>query len=207
VTKERFDQAAATWDEKPMRLQLAAAIAGAIKEAAQPNRSMAALEIGCGTGLVTTELAPLLKSVLAIDTSDGMLGVLKEKISVLGLNNITAKHLDLLADASGLAGASFDLIYSSMVFHHIKDTGRVLRSCRALLAPGGLLCVADLDHEDGSFHEEMPGVEHPGFEREKLAALAAESGFDGIDFTTAHVVRKEADGVAREYPVFLMAAR
>jgi tRNA (cmo5U34)-methyltransferase len=207
VTKDRFDKAAETWDEKPMRLQLAAANAAAIKKAAQPNRTMTALEIGCGTGLVTTELAPLVKSILAIDTSEGMLSILNEKISSLGLANVTTKCLDMIENFPELAGSSFDLIYSSMVFHHIKHTDKILRNCRELLAPGGRLCVADLDDEDGSFHEDMPGVEHRGFDRGKLTALVKKCGFTEIHFSTSHVVRKAVTGVEREYPVFLLDAR
>jgi tRNA (cmo5U34)-methyltransferase len=206
MTQERFDKAAATWDEKPLRLQLATAIAAAMKGAVQPNRQMSALEIGCGTGLVTTGLAPLLQSILAIDTSDGMLTVLNEKISTLGLANITTKRFDLIADFTKLAGTPFDLIYSSMVFHHIKHIDAVLGNCRELLAPGGLLCVADLDEEDGSFHDDMQGVEHKGFNQKRLAALATECGFTGIRFSTAHVIAKEVEGVKRQYPVFLMIA-
>lgn len=207
MTTERFDKAAETWDEKPMRLQLAAANAAAIKKAAQPNFTTTALEIGCGTGLVTAELAPLLKSILAIDTSEGMLRVLNEKISSLGLDNVTTKCLDMIENFPELAGSSFDLIYSSMVFHHIKHTDQILRNCRELLVPGGRLCVADLDDEDGSFHEDMPGVEHTGFDREKFSALVTECGFREIHFSTAHVVRKTVAGVEREYPVFLLDAR
>ena len=207
MTKERFDKEAETWDEKPMRLKLAAANAEAIIKAVQPDRTMTAMEIGCGTGLVTIELAPLVKSILAIDTSDGMLSVLKEKISSLGLTNVTTKNLDLLANPAELAGSSFDLIYSSMVFHHIKHTDQVLRNSRALLAPGGRLCVADLDDEDGSFHEDMTGVEHSGFDQEKLAALAKECGFSEVSFSTSYVIKKEVAGVEREYPIFLMVAK
>ena len=94
-----------------------------------------------------------------------------------------------------------------MVFHHIEDTGRVLRNCRALLAPGGPTCVADLDYEDGSFHEDMTGVEHSGFEREKLASLARECGFTEVGLSTSYVIRKEVGGVERDYPIFLMVAK
>lgn len=206
MTKEIFDKAAATWDEKPLRLQLAASVAAAIKKEVKPNQQMAALEIGCGTGLITIELAPLVKSILATDTSDGMLTVLSGKISALGLANVTTKFLDLTDGFSSLTGASFDLIYSSMVFHHIKQTEKILHNCRELLAPDGILCFADLDEEDGSFHGDMPGVEHYGFNKEKLTALLTKCGFKKMRFSTAHVITKEVGGEARDYPVFLVVA-
>ena len=46
----------------------------------------------------------------------------------------------------------FDLVYTLMTLHHIPDTAKILGSFQALLQPGGVLCIADLDKEDGSFH-------------------------------------------------------
>lgn len=207
MTRERFDQAAATWDEKPLRLQLAAAVSGAMKKALPLNREMQALEIGCGTGLITTEMAPLLKEILATDTSDGMLAAIRAKITTLPLTNITTRFLDLTADPLPLPAQSFDLIYSSMVFHHIKETGKILQRCRELLRRGGILSVADLAEEDGTFHEEMPDVAHFGFNPEKLSRLAQQAGFGTITFRTVHVVSKEIKGEKRDYPIFLMTAR
>ncbi len=206
MTKEIFDKAASTWDEKPLRLQLSAAVAAGIKKQVRLDRGMAALEIGCGTGLVTVDMAPLLKSILATDTSDGMLNVLNDKISTLGLANVETQCIDLTAEQFSMAGKMFDLIYSSMTFHHIKHTEKVLARCRELLRPGGILCVADLAEEDGSFHGDMPGVEHFGFNRDTLSHAARECGFAEIRFSTIHVISKEVEGNSRDYPVFLMVA-
>ncbi len=206
MSTEKFDKAAATWDEKPKRQELAAALVAAMKKSLPLSGEMAALEIGCGTGLLTCALAGLLKSIVATDTSTGMLAVLDDKIAALGLHNVETKRLDLLSHHL-LPAASFDLIYSGMTLHHIKETRAVLAACFAHLKPGGTLALADLDKEDGSFHDDMGGVAHCGFDRNQLADLAASCGFDQIRFSTAHSLLKEkGKGHMVAYPVFLMTA-
>jgi hypothetical protein len=72
--------------------------------------------------------------------------------------------------------------------------------------PGGWLCIADLDKEDGSFH----GIEvdvHHGFDREELAEKVAKAGFAAARFDTVFEIVKETQDGSRVYPVFLMAAR
>jgi len=76
---DRFDRAAAEWDENPRRTALARSVAEAIIKAVGLHPAMQALEFGCGTGLVTLALAPHLGNLTAIDTSEEMLGVLRKK--------------------------------------------------------------------------------------------------------------------------------
>ncbi len=202
-----FDKAAATWDEKPIRVLLAQKVAEAIKRAVPLNRQMNVLEIGCGTGLIAVQLAGDVHSVLATDTSEGMLAVVKEKIISMELFHVDTMCLDVCSDDLGLSG-TFHLIYSSMTLHHIDDTETVLRKCREFLGPDGILAIADLEEEDGSFHGDMAGVKHHGFNTEKLADLAVDCGFKDITFDRAHVLSKEdSQGMVRDFPVFLMTAR
>ena len=92
-----------------------------------------------------------------------------------------------------------------MTLHHIPDTDAILRRFHAALARPGLLCIADLDTEDGSFHG--AGFDgHLGFDRAALAASAREAGFATVEFSTAYEMMKTVDGRPRRYPVFLMVA-
>jgi SAM-dependent methyltransferase len=204
-----FDEAAGTWDEKPSRVELARAVAEAIKGQVPLDRRMRAMEYGCGTGLVSVALAPYLGQIMAADSSARMLEVLEEKLKNLKIENITTMLLDLTdpdLDPRGL-GAGFDLIFTSMTLHHIEPVEGLISRFSELLRPGGWLVIADLDREDGSFHGDIPGVFHHGFDRERLKAILSEKGFGRIEAITAHVLRKEvAPGELREYPVFSMRA-
>ncbi len=201
----RFDEKAAQWDEKPQRLELAGAAAQAILRAIPLNRQMTALEFGCGTGLVTMQMAPHLRHIDAIDTSAGMLEVLNRKIQAQSAANITTRQIDLMADS--LPGVSFDFIFSSMVLHHIEDTKDLLRRFFRLLKPGGFLALVDLEKEDGQFHTEEK-VPHHGFDPEEVRRPLEQIGFRFRTSLRIHtIMRPDPDGIDKAYPVFLLAAQ
>jgi 2-polyprenyl-3-methyl-5-hydroxy-6-metoxy-1,4-benzoquinol methylase len=113
-------------------------------------------------------------------------------------------QLDLLADPS--PAQRFDLIVTSMTLHHVPDTDQILRIFHDLLNPGGYLCIADLDKEDGSFHGPEVDVHH-GFDQTDLGLRAAQVGFADVQFQTVFGITKERESGTRDYPVFLMTAR
>ncbi|MDP2815869.1 MAG: hypothetical protein Q8O19_04240 [Rectinemataceae bacterium] len=77
--KTDFDQMAADWDSNPMRVKLANDVADTIIREIAPTQDMDALDYGCGTGLVTLKLQPLVKSVTGADSSRGILTLLRER--------------------------------------------------------------------------------------------------------------------------------
>ena len=198
-----FDDKAREWDANPLFRERAEKIAEAIRAEVALTASMSALDYGSGTGLLSFPLRHELGHITLQDSSTGMLAVLREKIASEGVSNMTVRQADLSQGA--LPDERYDLIYSSMTLHHIPDTGAILRAFHGLLRPGGTLCIADLDKEDGSFHG--PGFDvHPGFDRAELAALCAETGFTGGRFRTVfEIVKAQPDG-ERAYPVFMLTA-
>lgn len=199
-----FDSKARQWDENPVFRDRANKIAAAIQAAIPLNQSMRALDYGSGSGLLSFPLQGQLGQITLKDTSPGMLAVAAEKIAAWGVTNMTTKLMDLTLAA--LPDERYDLIYSSMTLHHVPDTDAILATFLALLNPGGWLCIADLDKEDGSFHGMHVDVHH-GFERTTLAAQASQAGFGEIDFSTVFEIVKETETGQRAYPVFLMLAR
>jgi len=203
MTADDFDARAATWDDDPVKVERAQAVADAIVRNVALAGSMRAMEYGCGTGLLSFMLRRRLGHVTLADVSDGMLAVAAGKIAAAKDAAMRAVKLDLLADP--LPADRYDLIYSLMTLHHIPDTDAILRRFHAALARPGLLCIADLDAEDGSFHG--AGFDgHLGFDRALLAGKAREAGFAGVEFSTAYEMVKPVDGRPRRYPVFLMVA-
>ena len=145
-----FDSKARQWDDNPVFRERGLKIADAVRRAVPLNPGMRALDYGCGTGLLSFPLRDELGPILMADSSAGMLEVVNEKIAALGVTNMTTAQLDLLADPR--PAQRFDLIVTAMTLHHVPDTDRILRVFHDLLNPGGYLCIADLDQEDGSFH-------------------------------------------------------
>ncbi len=203
--KRDFDKEAAQWDENPFRVKLARDVAAAMIREIHPSRDQHVLDFGCGTGLVTLELQPLVKAITGVDSSHGMLAVLKQKIERQGLANVHAQFVDL--ENGERVEGGYDLIVSSMVTHHVPDTLALFKEWRRLLLPGGQICFADLDTEDGAFHGDNTGVYHLGFDRQKLARLLQQAGFRDIRMGTATTVSKEVEGQGmREFSIFLIAA-
>jgi ubiquinone/menaquinone biosynthesis C-methylase UbiE len=199
-----FDQKAAQWDAKPVRVERALAVAESIKAAAPLSSHMTALEYGCGTGLVSFALQSQLGHITLADSSTGMLTVLREKIAAGNIQNMTPVQLDLITDP--LPAERYQLIYTLLTLHHIPDTAKILSAFYQVLDGSGYLCVADLDKEDGTFHEdEFHG--HLGFDREELGAQARLAGFRAINFSTVFHMRKEINGASKDFPIFLMVAR
>ena len=188
---EKFNREAAQWDENPQRRAVALEVAKAIIAAIKPEKSMHALEFGCGTGLVTMEIAPLVKTLSAIDTSREMLSVLLEKIKASGLSTIETICADLSSPTDTVGtDKTFELIYSSMTLHHIDDTAWVLNRISKLLSPGGMLALADLDLEDGLFHDDPLEKVHHGFDRGVLAEMLKVAGLQPLSFETIYTFNK-----------------
>lgn len=196
-----FDKAAVTWDEKPQRIKLSNDILTALAAYLPLSKEWDVVELGCGTGLVALGLAPHVGSVAAVDGSAGMLAKLNEKITALGVANVHTRRLDL--EHGELPQGPFHLIVAAMLLHHIPDVAQLLASLRRIVQPGGWIALADLDAEDGSFHEDATGVFHHGFSSQQMVMLLAEAGFvSPAAAVVSEIVRGE-----RRYPVLLTVAR
>ncbi len=199
-----FDDRARTWDEDAAKVDRARRVAEAIAARVPSLSGRRVLEYGAGTGLLGLALQPAAREVTLADSSRGMLEVAQEKIAARGIANARTLHLDL---AAGRAPPElrFDLVCTLMTLHHIEDTDRILAAFRGLLDAGGVLCICDLDREDGSFHG--PGFTgHAGFDRDDLRARLERAGFRDVRLETVHEVERPAAGGTRRYPLFLAVA-
>jgi 2-polyprenyl-3-methyl-5-hydroxy-6-metoxy-1,4-benzoquinol methylase len=196
-----FDEKAKTWDEDPRRVDMGAAIARAVQRKFCEGQRPRLLDYGCGTGLSSLPLAGRCSSVLGVDSSTGMLAQLQAKARAAGLTHVTTCRHDLTAEP--LVAQEFDVILCAMTIHHVRDVGALFQRFQSLLAPGGLVAVADLDAEDGSFHQDPRGVEHHGFRRDWIRERLQAAGFAQVEFETAHEIERSG----RRYPVFLATAR
>ncbi|HEX9022119.1 MAG TPA: class I SAM-dependent methyltransferase [Nitrospirota bacterium] len=204
--RKDFDKEAAQWDANPGRVKLAGEVADAIIREINPTPDLDALDFGCGTGLVTLKLQPFVKTITGVDSSRGMLGALQEKVRAQGLTNVRALLVDF--EQGGRVEGTYDLLVSSMTLHHVADTAVLFTRWLELLRPGGRVCFADLDTEDGSFHGDNTGVLHFGFDREQSKRLLREAGCRDVrDITATRIVREAQGKEPREFSVFLIIGR
>ncbi len=201
-----IDLAAQTWDEKPQRIRLARDIFQSINAAVTITRGMSVMDFGCGTGLLSLQVRELTGAVACADSSRGMLDMLEEKARSAGLSGVVTIHLTS-DDGEGLVG-SYDLITSSMTFHHVRDVPSLVERLAGHLNPGGTLCVADLDPDGGTFHQDTAGVFHNGFTREGMMDHFSEAGLVDVASTTAAVVEKTDEaGERATFTIFLVTGR
>jgi len=194
-----FDEQAAAWDT-PERIERARAIARLILDATHPAPTARVLELGAGTGLLGLALLPHVGSVVLADASGGMLAVAEAKIATGAYPGArTLRHV-LTVDL--VPGERFDLVVSLMALHHVQDTDAAMTGLAALLEPGGMIAVVDLEAEDGSFHTDPDEPVLHGYERGDLRARAEAASFRDVAFAPAWEVAKN-DGV---YPLFLLTA-
>jgi SAM-dependent methyltransferase len=97
-----------------------------------------AYDLGCGSGMLTCEIAPLAGKVIAIDGAEGMIAIARQNIAQRGFSNVSFRQARLpIADTSDLPPAG--LVISSSVIEYLDDLDAALAFVRNLLAPGGTL--------------------------------------------------------------------
>ncbi len=198
-----FDQYAYEWDTEK-RINRAQHVAVEIKRSLSQSRYDQALEFGCGTGLVSYNLIDLSNQTTMVDLSKEMIGIVKEKAIRNDVKNITALNIDIMKSETD---NKYDLIYSSMVLHHISDIEAVLKRLYTLMNSNGEICLVDIDKEDGSFHLNYPEFNgHNGFDHEALRTIFEKVGFKNVNIHTFYYDTKEVKGKSIEYSLFRIVA-
>ena len=98
------------------------------------------LEIGCGTGKNTKQLAKQSQDVVAVDFSDGMLKKAKQKIHAKNVRFVQAD----INQSWEFVTASFDLVTCSLLLEHVENLQHVFHQAASALQTGGLFYVCEL---------------------------------------------------------------
>ena len=155
-----------------------------------------AMELGCGTGQLAFELLADLAHCTGVDPAEGMIRVFQQKIAQQQLNTqISAVCVDLLnttpeSPPEGLVMGGYDLIFSKLAFHHIRDCAAMVKALVPYLAEGGRLLIVDLEAGGNArqFHlKEMEcGVE---YEHDGISESAARDWFSAAGLAQVEVAR------------------
>ncbi len=198
-----FNDRARGWDAKQSRVEMAGAVARAMLTNLTLTREMTMMDYGAGTGLVTLHLRPHVRRIDAVDSSEGMLAVLQEKVRSQDIDNI--ESILLPPENGGIPERSYDVIVSSMTMHHVADVSELARAFYGSLNPGGQIALADLVEEQGDFHSDNTGVQHFGFNTDAFAEIFRNAGFRNVRVSIVHTVTKETRaGEIKDFPLFLL---
>ena len=189
-----FNKVANEWDSEGKTKMMQKLASETLKKLALSSK-VDMMDFGCGTGLFGLEFIEYAKSLKGIDVSAGMLEGFDRKTDQQ--TEISSLKLDL--EANELED-TFDLIVSSMAFHHLNTPLQVLLKLKKALRAGGKIAIVDLNEEDGSFHpdNEGMGVKHFGFSQAELSLWANKAGLS-IEHSFINNIAKNG----KEYKQFL----
>lgn len=128
--------------------RLAASVLSRIVSALPRNRELRVLEVGAGTGGLTSHLLPVLPpnrtTYTFTDISPAYAARAAEKFS--GVRFLKFRTLDLEKELApqGFGGESFDVVVAADVLHATRNLPLSLEKLRRLLSPGGLLLLTEL---------------------------------------------------------------
>lgn len=121
------------------------------------NPDQSILDLGCGTGALTGQLAALGSRVMGVDSSPEMIEKARKNFPRLSFQVCDALNLPFEGE--------WDVIFSNAVFHWISDHDRLLENIKKALRPGGLLIC------------EFGAAGNTGAILQAFGAAAAESGY------------------------------
>ncbi|MGW2178341.1 class I SAM-dependent methyltransferase [Streptomyces sp. NPDC001732] len=120
---------------------------------------MAVLDVGCGPGTITADLAELVApgEVTGIDTTDEILARAAGTASGRGLENVEFA----VADVHDLdfPDDSFDVVHAHQVLQHVGDPVQALREMRRVCRPGGIVAARDSDYAAMAWYPELPALD------------------------------------------------
>ncbi|ENV34907.1 SAM-dependent methyltransferase YafE [Acinetobacter gerneri DSM 14967 = CIP 107464 = MTCC 9824] len=113
-----------------------------MRELLQKNSFKKVLDLGCGGGHVSYQVAPIVEEVVAYDVTQSMVETVLKHAKQQGLNHVTgqvgcAEHLNF-------APQSFDCIISRYSAHHWQNVGQAMLEMKRVLSEQGKVIIFDI---------------------------------------------------------------
>lgn len=118
---------------------------------------MRILEIGCGPGFVTEQLAKRLPNsqITGLDMDEILLKLAAERLDEKTQENVNFVQASVFE--TGLPESSYDFVVARMLFLHLHKPEEAALELQRVLKPGGKLVIIDID-------DDIFGVVHPDIE-------------------------------------------
>ncbi|KAJ6006710.1 S-adenosyl-L-methionine-dependent methyltransferase [Penicillium sp. IBT 35674x] len=150
----------------------------------KPN--MRILDIGCGPGSITLDLAGLVPqgTIVGIDCSETAINSAKELVQKRNVENATFEVANVLK--LPYEDETFDIVCAHQVLIHLPNEsskiGAVegLKEMRRVCKTGGIVCARECDWRSAVVHPSIPGVLESMKLVEDLTALKRTSPYGGM---------------------------
>jgi SAM-dependent methyltransferase len=113
------------------------------------------LDIGCGPGTITADLAGLASHVTALEITDSALDLARAELGRRGVANVDFAVGDV--NALDLADDSFDVVHAHQVLQHVGDPVNALREMRRVSRR--LVAVRDSDYAAFTWFPALPELD------------------------------------------------
>jgi ubiquinone/menaquinone biosynthesis C-methylase UbiE len=156
------------------------------------------IDLGCGTGRFSELLAAHFAArVVAIEPSQKMLDQARQKLES---GNVTLQRAS--AEALPLADGCADLVFMSMVYHHLTNPRLVAEECHRVLRGGGQVCIRNGTRESDFPHRHFFPAIWPLIDSQLPARNDIGATFGGAGWTpTVHEIVTQV--IAPDWPSFI----
>jgi ubiquinone/menaquinone biosynthesis C-methylase UbiE len=142
------------------------------------------LDVACGAGHLTLDLAKVVQRAVGIDLTPAMLDQARALQAEQGVANVEWVQGDALP--LPFTDARFDLVVTRASFHHMHDPGAVLSQMRRVARPGGRVVVSDLTPatDRSAAFDEMENLRDPSHVHalpiEELREIGRKAGLEEL---------------------------
>jgi ArsR family transcriptional regulator len=133
-------------------------------------------DLGCGTGQLSETVAPHVKRVIAVDSSNDMLDAARARLAEQP--NVDVRQGEL--EAMPIEDGELDAAMMSLVLHYSADPARALTEVARVLRPGGRLLVVDMLPHDREEYQQQMGHVWLGFSDKQISRFASGAGFGDV---------------------------
>ncbi len=175
-SKAFFGRIVGDWDRLRGELFGESFAAEALLSFLDPGWVMA--DLGCGTGMTTEQLAPVVRRVIAVDREPEMLNTARRRLE--RFDNVEYHQDDLTA--LSIADGSVDAAIVSLVMVYMHEPEAATREVARILKPGGRAMVVDLVAHDREVYLHTMGHQHLGFNEAAVRRWAEDAGLSDVRY-------------------------